>query len=496
MTCSLPKKQNAAASRARSAQGVTSPFNLKFFLGVLGFGLYLGWSIIGSSASLMHPHNASAIASTAIHGSLERFIWIILPLLAGWLTFAFKSPRLHTALALLAGVCTTLGTAVAHVAFSLQVPQLLPYGELPVAASSLFIVLWGEYLCSLDENDAIVCASSATLISFASVLACGTLGPISQAVLHVAMPAGSCILFFVSTATAFNKARVHETPRHDTKDASQAIEAPASKAPTGSFPFRAFIGIALFGTTVVLLQRYSEQKASVPDEFLWIVAGLTVNLVVLVTALIHRRIRTSSLSRPILPLFVASAFLIFATDFGQQALEVFTIGCSWAYFRLFSWIIWRAAAQKTSLPALCVIALGQVALSIGTALGGVLHGVLETTGPSPIAPMAAICLLSVLVATFFLDTRYIAELADAPTLFNPTDPAHCERCVDVATARFGLSATERQVARLLVQGDDNQAIQQRLVIATATLRTHLRNLYRKTDTHSREELVILLRSLV
>ena len=48
---------------------------------------------------------------------------------------------------------------------------------------------------------------------------------------------------------------------------------------------------------------------------------------------------------------------------------------------------------------------------------------------------------------------------------------------------------------MLVRGDDNEAIQGELVIATNTLRTHLRNMYRKTDTHSREELVLLLRSL-
>ena len=48
---------------------------------------------------------------------------------------------------------------------------------------------------------------------------------------------------------------------------------------------------------------------------------------------------------------------------------------------------------------------------------------------------------------------------------------------------------------MLVRGDDNDSIQNELVIATNTLRTHLRNMYKKTDAHSREDLVLLLRSL-
>lgn len=48
---------------------------------------------------------------------------------------------------------------------------------------------------------------------------------------------------------------------------------------------------------------------------------------------------------------------------------------------------------------------------------------------------------------------------------------------------------------MLVRGDDNDAIRTELFITNNTLRTHLRNLYRKTGTHSREELVLLLRSL-
>ena len=162
---------------------------------------------------------------------------------------------------------------------------------------------------------------------------------------------------------------------------------------------------------------------------------------------------------------------------------------------MFSWIIWRVGAQRSHSASFCTVAIGQIFLTCGTTLGSLAHAGFVQTGIPQLAAMATICTLSVLVAVLFLDTHYVAELADAKPLFDPSHPAACERCVDVATARFGLSDKERSVARLLVQGATNEEIQADLVIATATLRTHLRNLYRKTQTHSREELVVLLRSL-
>lgn len=454
-----------------------------FWLTTVGFGLYLGWSMMGASASLLPDANFDAVTAMAIHGPLERLLWIGALVAAALLSLLNKTPRFQRTLALIAGIGTVVGTASVYGVTALQgSPALMSAAQLPIVVSSLFIGLWGARLCAFRERNAILCVCCASAISFLAVLACMPLGPVLQAALHIALPAASCALFLASIPTPA---------------ATPADQQPATASGlVHSLPLRAFIGLGLFGTTVVLLQAFSEQKTEMPDELLWIVAGLAVNVVVLAVALLTPdRLKASSLSRPILPLFVVSTFLVFATDFGQQALEVFFVACSWAYFRMFSWIIWRVGAQRSHNASFCTVAIGQIFLTCGTTLGSLAHAGFVQTGIPQLAAMATICTLSVLVAVLFLDTHYVAELADAKPLFDPSNPAACERCVDVATARFGLSDKERSVARLLVQGATNEEIQADLVIATATLRTHLRNLYRKTQTHSREELVVLLRSL-
>lgn len=52
-----------------------------------------------------------------------------------------------------------------------------------------------------------------------------------------------------------------------------------------------------------------------------------------------------------------------------------------------------------------------------------------------------------------------------------------------------LTPREVEVIRLLAQGLTNQEIAQRLVVAESTIKTHIRNILRKTHTHNRAEIV-------
>ena len=61
---------------------------------------------------------------------------------------------------------------------------------------------------------------------------------------------------------------------------------------------------------------------------------------------------------------------------------------------------------------------------------------------------------------------------------------------------LGLSEREREISLLVLQGNSNAFICDTACITESTLRTHLRNIYAKTDTHSREELISLLETRV
>jgi DNA-binding NarL/FixJ family response regulator len=61
--------------------------------------------------------------------------------------------------------------------------------------------------------------------------------------------------------------------------------------------------------------------------------------------------------------------------------------------------------------------------------------------------------------------------------------------LDNALSVLGLSQRETEVLACLIQGQDNNAIAQRLAINTGTVRKHLENIFRKLDVSSRTEAI-------
>jgi DNA-binding CsgD family transcriptional regulator len=61
---------------------------------------------------------------------------------------------------------------------------------------------------------------------------------------------------------------------------------------------------------------------------------------------------------------------------------------------------------------------------------------------------------------------------------------------------FGLSARERQIVDLLLEGYQYKEIAWKLSIRLPTVRTHLQRVYRKTGVHAKHELLAKAKALV
>ncbi len=72
----------------------------------------------------------------------------------------------------------------------------------------------------------------------------------------------------------------------------------------------------------------------------------------------------------------------------------------------------------------------------------------------------------------------------------PSRDAHAA-AMDAFAARHGLSEREAEVFRLWVTGHGLKHIQNTLFISESTVKTHLRSIYRKCDTHNRAEIIEL-----
>lgn len=97
----------------------------------------------------------------------------------------------------------------------------------------------------------------------------------------------------------------------------------------------------------------------------------------------------------------------------------------------------------------------------------------------------------VLVRTFSFD-EVVAQVhpVDAPRIVAPS-ASFDERCRAIVEA-FGLTAREAEIFHFYARGRSTAVVQEELVLSYNTVKTHVRNIYRKTDVHSQQELIDLV----
>lgn len=90
------------------------------------------------------------------------------------------------------------------------------------------------------------------------------------------------------------------------------------------------------------------------------------------------------------------------------------------------------------------------------------------------------------VAQWLSDYRNL----EAPPVLSISE-ALTERCGDLAS-RYGLTQREAEICRFLGRGHSSQYVSQVLLISDSTVRTHIKNIYRKMGVVCREELIALI----
>ncbi len=79
---------------------------------------------------------------------------------------------------------------------------------------------------------------------------------------------------------------------------------------------------------------------------------------------------------------------------------------------------------------------------------------------------------------------------DAPRIVAPSGSFDA-RCRAIAEA-FGLTSREAEVFQFYARGRSTAVVQEELVLSYNTVKTHVRNMYRKMDVHSQQELIDLV----
>ena len=184
-----------------------------------------------------------------------------------------------------------------------------------------------------------------------------------------------------------------------------------------------------------------------------------------------------------------------------EGFEWVALGAIMLSYSIFDELVWLMRPQLTVDVAgvrLNVFGWGRVVFRsfafAGVALGGWL---LRQEWLTDSAALIACMLMIALVVLFFMNTltaddffRFInpIRVEDGADTAPSSESSLDESCALIA-GECGLSRREAEVLQYLARGRSLSVIESQLCISNSTARTHTRNIYRKLDVHSKQELI-------
>lgn len=475
------------AVEAPQAQTLSTP---TLFVLILGMGSYLGWQTVGISPTLFPTplDFVSEISETVSY--FQTLIFFIMLGLCGYMAKHHAPLINNTTLTIAGTLLLTLSSALTYSGgWILNAPLGYVVGMLLNGTKAILFLMWAESLCKLRFQDTLLCVSLIYGVAFTICLIVAGLQEVPALLFHCLIPllSGGC-LFILQRDTSF---QVFPVGGHSIPPLSQRLQRNHKK-----IPWRLLVGVGLFGAIILITNTISEMKSSSFSEIETLVTGLFVSLVVALVS--WRRTDGSNFTmiyRMLTPIMIIAIILVLSLQDGYQHYEAIAIGISWAFFRIFSWTLWCLIAHRSHEDGAFVFAAGQIILTLCSTLAQLLCTFVLPLINAPLLIIPGIIALTVINSAFVMSEgdirRFLEKQRKARELLGRSDIAY-EECVQQLARKSGLSNREQEIALLVMEGKDNTAICEKLVITESTLRTHLRNMYGKAEVHSRQELIDLL----
>lgn len=347
-------------------------------------------------------------------------------------------------------------------------------------------ICWLEKFCDLEPRDllpafglAIVAGALAKLVLFAVPMDAGQ-------VLLVLLPLVSTVfLQRRSGANAYERALVAVRD-----DAGASPAAPTFRSLFAATPWMFMVALGLVNIpseSLVVLEQIMVGSGSglLGSTLLHMLVNLAA--IALAYAAIRVNIR-NSFNIAIVVILLAPILLAFGQSDSIAILHTASrIGSEMMRYVLIFMCV-RLVAERAVPPTFC-FGLLMAFHSAGATLG---YTVVSTVGQNllqtafVLAAILVVAMLFVSYGQFRLDVG-LALSPEAEAEQSETHPA------EVFAERYGLTAREREVMELWTEGHNTAYIEDQLSISKYTVRTHLKHIYEKTGTNSKESLITLYR---
>ena len=452
-------------------------------MSALSFGLYMSWVYLACFSTKLYPV-FGATGGMAAQGELASFVGYIAWIAVCVATYRRLSSRWGSRVLVL-GVMASAATAC--VAAASMIADVAIARALVVGASLLgglgtgcIMVAWALQFAR-NGAQASVQVGGGLVLSF--VITCVVLP----------LPFEFAAAFIMLLPAAAAMAVVRAT---DLADADPACT-PAPTAPVDAeflhLPWRLALGLSAMGLAYGMAYGFAFEYAETGIEVS--VACLLVNGVIGAVVLLYalrlgKNFGYSAANLAILPVAGFAQCMIAVLQTQLLPASFFCMRFAYVLFDVVLWlqlpkVFGRIGTIRTFLVA-------RLFLEGASAVGVILRGALTHTG-FLVFDLVALALVAFLLVALTLAFHgggigSVWDLMPEPLSYTGKFRNACSTIAE----RYGLTPREAEVMRLVMRGRSGTYVQENLFISKSTFQTHMRNLYKKLDVHTNQELLDLL----
>lgn len=379
-------------------------------------------------------------------------------------------------------------------------------GLLSGIAAGMFWLFWAELFGRLDvEVSETLMPVSVVLLPACCVIST-SMADAGSALFTAALP----ILSYAALMVSFAKADETKTSRSD-----KSIAVLSSQAKRWKGFWRPFLTIGAIAVIVhaaigmIWILEPGGMAATIPSRtnISMFVAALAAMGVSLLVSIYARRPDIYTMYRWLLPMVViALALLSFQEPWSARSSVVLALTAQFGYTIALWTFFARVSRFGWATPAICMgvsHGFAQAGLLLGNVAGT--YVVTLSMDPSQACVLCiCICVTTVLLlanresvlgthggqnANRAVNRSTVPESKDACASNGKSESG--DRRLDKLIENTDITAREREVLALLVQGRSVPFIQEELCVSRNTVNTHVKHIYRKLKVHTKQELIDL-----
>lgn len=288
--------------------------------------------------------------------------------------------------------------------------------------------------------------------------------------------------------------------------------------------WRFFIAMLVLAAVSSLVRSPLLTHAVVTNNSYWSASGMFVVLVVASVLAIHCKAsrepwRLSKLYGPVCVMLIVFLMVIVLANNETNMTFAMLTSAPWNLLNLILDAMTFNIIYLSKMSPVKIIGLAHAFKSFGMLLGGTMGFVITLDGVSQTVLYCIIIFITIVVITLVAPEHVIdkllvpiededdnsiesialteSEQPDGERAPHPSQSAQgkvlWQRRCDAVCKRYLLTPREQEVLYMLSHGHGSEFISNQLTISLHTARTHTRNIYAKTNVHSREELIRLIK---